>query len=93
MSWLRRGANRSPTGVQLEESVTALWGTVSPKGLSCFHGTLPERLEHEMVSTTSICPISAVQIYLIVRSCRVMRNALLLAHDSIIPTQGTQEVL
>ena len=52
------------TRAQREKSVTALWGMVSPKGLSCFQGTLPELLKHQMVSVTSVCPISAVKISL-----------------------------
>lgn len=38
--------------VQREESVIALWGTGSPKELSCLPGTLSARLEYEMVSAT-----------------------------------------
>ena len=58
----KRQTNR--TSAQREKSATALWGTVSPKGLSCFQGTLPELLKHEMVSATSVRPISAVKISL-----------------------------
>ena len=36
----------------------------APKGLSCFQGTLPELLDQEMVSATSVCPISAFKISL-----------------------------
>lgn len=45
-------ANR--TGVRLKKSVAALWGIVSPKGPSCFRGTLPELRGHKNVSTTMI---------------------------------------
>lgn len=36
------GANphANQTSVRLKESVTAVWGIVTPKGLSCFWGTL-----------------------------------------------------
>lgn len=60
------GENQQANGISVrcEESITAPWGTVSPKGLSYFRGTLQELLKQEIVSATSVCPVSAVKISL-----------------------------